>query len=73
MVLKIILSDLPVVWGVLRVTESARKNVGGAPDRESEILMCGGNPEDKRVYDLQIITWNETISNQKASWQKTEA
>ncbi len=35
--------------------------------------MCGGNPEDKGAYDLQIITWNETISNQKASWQKTEA
>ncbi len=26
-VLKIIFSDFPVVWGVLRVTESARKNV----------------------------------------------
>ncbi len=35
--------------------------------------MCGGNPEDERTFDLQIITWNETISNQKASWQKTEA
>ncbi len=30
-VLKIILSDFPVVWGVLRVTESERKNVGGGP------------------------------------------
>ncbi len=30
-VLKIIFSDFPVVWGVLRVTESAQKNVGGAP------------------------------------------
>ncbi len=30
-VLKIILSDFPVVWGVIRVTESAQKNVGGAP------------------------------------------
>ncbi len=29
--LKMILSDFPVVWGVLRVIESARKNVGGAP------------------------------------------
>ncbi len=29
--LKIILSDFSVVWGVLRVTESARKNVRGAP------------------------------------------
>ncbi len=27
--LKIILSDFPVVWRVLRVTESARKNVEG--------------------------------------------
>ncbi len=32
-VLKIIFSDFPVVWGVLRVTESAQKNVGGAPIR----------------------------------------
>ncbi len=45
--LKIILSDFPVVWGVLRVTESTRKNVGG----ESRIVniqqirnpaVCGG-------------------------------
>ncbi len=47
--IKIILSDFPVVGGVLRVTESARKNVGGAPIANveylwSEILMCGGNP-----------------------------
>ncbi len=35
----------------------------------SEVLLCGGIPEDKRVFDLQITTWNETISNQKASWQ----
>ncbi len=35
----------------------------------SEILLCGGNTEDKRAFDLQIITWNETISNQKAIWQ----
>ncbi len=28
-VLKFILSDFSVVWGVLSVTESARKNVGG--------------------------------------------
>ncbi len=35
----------------------------------SEILMCGGNAEDKNAIDLQIIMWNETISNQKASWQ----
>ncbi len=45
-VLKIILSDFPEVWGVLRVTESARKNV------KAEILLCGGNPEDKREFDL---------------------
>ncbi len=32
--------------------------------------MCGGNPEDKRAFDLQIIMWNKTISNQKACWQK---
>ncbi len=73
-----IFSDCSVVWGVLRVTESARKNVGGAPiaNRKystcwSEILLCGGNPEDKHAFDLQIIPWNETISNQKTSWQKT--
>ncbi len=30
----------------------------------------GGHTEDKRAFDLQIITWNETISNQKASCQK---
>ncbi len=53
--LKIILLDFPVVWGVLRVTESARKNVGGAQSRiiniqhveylRSEILLClGGTP-----------------------------
>ncbi len=45
--LKIILSDFSVVWGVLRVTESARKNIGDAPiaNRKylrSEILLCGG-------------------------------
>ncbi len=28
------------------------------PDPESEILKCGGNPEDKHAFDLQIITWN---------------
>ncbi len=41
-VLKTIFSDFPVVWGVLRVTESARKNVRGSPiANRSEILMCG--------------------------------
>ncbi len=30
-VLKIIVSYFPVVWGVFRVTESAQKNVGGVP------------------------------------------
>ncbi len=43
--LKIILSDFPGVWGVLRVTESARKNVRGTTIENriystSEILMC---------------------------------
>ncbi len=32
----------------------------------SEILMCGGNPEDKHTFDLQMITGNETISNQRS-------
>ncbi len=31
---KIILSDFPVVWSMLRVTESAWKNVGGAPNKK---------------------------------------
>ncbi len=68
--LKSILSDFPVVWGVLRLTESSRKNVGGAPitNLKSCCVGGGGNTEDKRVFDPQIITWNETISNQKASW-----
>jgi len=35
--------------------------------------MCVGNPEDKRSHALEIITWNETISNRKARWWKTEA
>ncbi len=35
-VLKIIFSDFSVVWGVFRVIESARKNIGSSnPDRES--------------------------------------
>ncbi len=77
--LKIILSDFSVVWGVLRVTESALNNVGGIVNIQhvenvwSEILLCGVNTEDKRAFDLQIITWNKTISNQKESWQGTEA
>ncbi len=32
------------------------------------ILLCGGDTKDKRAFDLQIITWNKTISNQKVSW-----
>ncbi len=39
-ILKIILSDFPVVWGVLRVTESARKNVGGAPIANCKYSTC---------------------------------
>ncbi len=48
------------------MSESARKNVGSAlmANRKfqyveylrSEILLCGGNTEDKRAFDLQIIT-----------------
>ncbi len=38
--LKIILSDFPVVWGVLRVTESARKNVGGASIANHKYSTC---------------------------------
>ncbi len=34
------------------MTESARKNI---EHLRSEILLCGGNPEDKRAFDLQII------------------
>ncbi len=39
-VLKIILSDFPVVCGVLRVTECARKNVGGAPIANRKYSTC---------------------------------
>ncbi len=35
----------------------------------SEILLCGGDTEDNHAFDLQIVTWNKTLSNQKASWQ----
>ncbi len=38
--LKIILSYLYVVWGVLRVTESARKNVWGAPIANRKYSTC---------------------------------
>ncbi len=42
------------------MTESAWKNVGApivnCKYLTSEILMCGGNPEDKRTYNLEIIT-----------------
>ncbi len=57
-VLKIILSDFPVVWGVLRVTESARKNIGGAPIAkhveylQSKILMCGREPRGHHTVTL---------------------
>ncbi len=67
--LKIIWSDFSVVWGVLRVTESARKNVRGAPMANCKhftysdyiwnpAVWGGGHTEDKRTFDLQIITWN---------------
>ncbi len=39
-VLKMILSDFPVVWGVLRVIESAWKNVGGAPIANRKYSTC---------------------------------
>ncbi len=54
------------------MTESARKNVGGAPDHESWIRKSAkcinvntavwGKPEDERAFDLQIITWNDIQS-----------
>ncbi len=42
--LKTILSDCPVVWGVLRLTESARKNVGGALIANWKCSTCWINP-----------------------------
>ncbi len=42
------------------MTESARKNVGGAPIANRKYSIRNpdvwGEPEDKHVYDLQIIT-----------------
>ncbi len=61
---------------MLRVTESARMNVGGVSIRNPAVCVCvcvcvceggGGDTEDKRAFDLQIITRNETISDQKSS------
>ncbi len=40
LVLKMIFSDFPVVWGVLRVTESARKNVGGSTIENRKYSTC---------------------------------
>ncbi len=49
--LKIILSDFPVVWGVLRVTESARKirnpAVWGGTPRTNTCLICRLSRETK--------------------------
>ncbi len=36
----LVVLDFPVVWGVLRVTESARKNVGGAPIANRKYSTC---------------------------------
>ncbi len=38
------------------------------PDADQK-SCCGGGHEDKHTLNLQIITWNETISNQKVSWK----
>ncbi len=59
---------------MLRVTESTRKNVRGVPIRDPAVCVCvcvcvcvrGGDTEDKRTFELQIIMRNETISDQKS-------
>ncbi len=38
--LKIIFSDFPEVYGVLRVTESAQKDVGGTPIANRKYSIC---------------------------------
>ncbi len=56
-VLKIKLSDFPVVWGVLRVTESARKNVGSTPIANQKSWCVGGNPEDTTHYRSKTVKY----------------
>ncbi len=51
-VLKIILSDFPVVWGLLRVTESARTNVGDAPVVNMLNISTPHTIETKHVCSL---------------------
>ncbi len=38
-----------------------------------DILLCWGNPEDRRVRTQWIVTQNETIANPKTSQRKTAA
>ncbi len=48
-VLKIILSDFPEVWGVVRVTESVQKNVKGESHRRTNArLICRLSRETKQ-------------------------
>ena len=65
MVLQIILSDFPLVGGVLKVTEPARKNVGlcrSRPDGiRSEILMCGGSKMVKSRIFWSLCLWSLTF------------
>jgi len=73
MVLQIVLLDIPLLWGVLRMSEPAQNNVEGSPVFDQKSWCVGGTPEVKRPHALEIIMWNEIISNQKARWRKAEA
>ncbi len=55
---------------MFRVTESTTRsrivNIQHVKYVGSEILLCGGDTEDKRAFDICRLS-RETISNQKAS------
>ncbi len=72
MVVKIIFSDFPVVWGVLRATESARKNVGGD---QKPCCVCGGEHSICRLSrETKQLTedGNITNRNKQMSWRSTK-
>jgi len=85
--LKIILSDFHVVWGVLGVTESAQKNVRGAPIANGKYstywiftirnpAVWGEHRGQMRIWSADYhVKWNHIQSESEltADWSITNA
>ncbi len=68
--LKIILSDFPEVWGVVRMTESVWKNVKGESHRRTNARLIYRLSRETKQYPIRKLA-DRRKHNKHMSWHST--